>query len=182
MTAIQPNTLSWRGKGLAFIGALLAFGLAGFIVWQGGLPEPNEDYGAVRPFTATTIEETELRINGATNRPIILNFWATWCVPCALEMPRLEQAYQEYQANGLLIVGVNAGQEDPRDALVYAINHELSFPLVMDDDGFISDSYEVRGVLPTTVFIDAEGQIQDIIYGIISENALADGLTKIGLD
>ena len=181
MSELKTNTLPRWGKGLAFVGALGAFALAALLVWQGGFPEPKTDYGAVRPFTATTLDGTEFSINGATNRPVVLNFWATWCVPCALEMPRLQAAYQDYQDEGLLVVGVNAGQEDPRDALVYAINHELTFPLVLDEDGFINTAYEVRGVLPTTVFIDADGQIQQITYGVISEKALADGLAKIGL-
>lgn len=178
---MQANTLPPWSRALAFIGAIGAFVLAALIVWEAGFPKPNEDYGAVRPFTATTLEGTELRINGATNRPIILNFWATWCVPCTIEMPRLEQAYQDYQDEGLIVVGVNADHEDPRDALVYVINHELTFPVVMDADGFISETYEVRGVLPTTVFIDAEGQIQQITYGAVSDNVLKNGLAKIGL-
>lgn len=182
MTEIKPNTLPRGARILAFLGGVIALIIAGAIVWQAGFPEPKENYGGVRPFTTTTIEGHEFTLNGATNQPVIINFWATWCVPCALEMPRLEQTYQDYQDDGLIVVGVNSGNEDPRDAFVYAINHDLTFPLVMDEDGFINESYEVRGVLPTTVFIDANGKIRQITYGILTEDTLQKGLTKIGLE
>ena len=178
----QSKKLPRWFRGLAALGAIVSLLAAVFVVWNAGLPSEDDDpIGPVRPFTVQTLDGQTLTVDASLNRPLIINFWATWCVPCAVEMPRLEQVYAQYAERGLLVLGVNAAQEDPRDAEAYAITHDLSFPLVIDFDRSIERSYEVRGVLPTTVFVDADGQIQEIIYGILTEDSLESGLHRIGI-
>lgn len=182
MTARVATPLPLWFRGLVAVGALLALIAAGLLVWQIGLPaEDDEAVGPVRSFAAQTLSGETLTIDQQTARPVILNFWATWCGPCVVEMPRLEAAYQTHRTRGLLVIGINAGQEDPRDAAAFALSHDLSFPIVMDNNRRLEQLYEVRGALPTTVFIDADGNIQTIVYGVLSEDALSEGLRRIGL-
>jgi thiol-disulfide isomerase/thioredoxin len=144
-----------------------------------GLPTRSAYLGAVKPFTARTLDNKPLIVDDQQARPIILNFWATWCVPCVMEMPRLEAIYAAHRAEGLLVVGVNAGGDNPIDATSFVIEHDLSFPMVLDSDGTIAGLYGVQGTLPTTVFIDAAGRIRAVVYGQLSERRLNEELAKI---
>jgi thiol-disulfide isomerase/thioredoxin len=164
------------------VGALLALTVAVYILYTAGLPEQSEEpIGPIHPFTADTIQGGAITIDDSLNRPVILNFWATWCVPCVVEMPRLQQVYDDFRDEGLVVVGINAGQEDVRDAVAFVINQKITFPIVLDENRDIERLYDVRGILPTTVFIDEQGNIQKIVYGILNEDSLSEGLSEIGL-
>jgi thiol-disulfide isomerase/thioredoxin len=95
-----------------------------------------------------------------SGRPVILNFWASWCVPCKEEMPALQRAYEKNRDAGLIVLGINQTFVDDLDAareFVYELS--LTFPNVRDDTGNTSEGlYGVMG-LPTSVFITPDGEI-----------------------
>jgi thiol-disulfide isomerase/thioredoxin len=93
-------------------------------------------------------------------RPVILNFWASWCVPCKEEMPALQRAYEKYRDAGLIVLGVNQTFVDDLETARGFVNElSLTFPNVRDDTGNTSEGlYQVMG-LPTSVFITPDGQI-----------------------
>ena len=98
-------------------------------------------------------------------RPVVLNFWASWCPPCQAEMPALEHVYEDYQEQDLVIVGINASNQDRMvDAMDFSEQNNLTFPILFDTGGRASHDYQVRS-LPTTFFIDPDGIIQDMIIG-----------------
>ncbi len=94
------------------------------------------------------------------SRPVILNFWASWCVPCKEEMPALQRAYEKYREEGLIVLGVNQTFVDDLDAARDFVNDlALTFPNVRDDTGNTSEElYQVIG-LPTSVFVTPDGEI-----------------------
>jgi thiol-disulfide isomerase/thioredoxin len=95
-----------------------------------------------------------------SGRPVILNFWASWCVPCKEEMPALQRAYEKYRDEGLVVLGMNQTFVDDLDAARDFVNElALTFPNVRDDIGTTSEGlYQVLG-LPTSVFISPDGKI-----------------------
>jgi len=95
-----------------------------------------------------------------SGRPVILNFWASWCVPCKEEMPALQRAYEEYRDEGLVVLGVNQTFVDDLDEAREFVNKlALTFPNVRDDSGNTSEGlYRVIG-LPTSVLITPAGEI-----------------------
>jgi thiol-disulfide isomerase/thioredoxin len=97
---------------------------------------------------------------GYRGRPVILNFWASWCVPCKDEMPALQRAFEKYRAEGLVVLGVNQTFIDDLDAARDFVDElALTFPSVRDDTGNTSQHlYQVMG-LPTSVLITANGEI-----------------------
>lgn len=109
-------------------------------------------------FTATTLDGTTIRLSDLRGHPVALNFWATWCGPCRLEMPELEAAQARYRETGLMILAINAG-EDAEVVQAYLDELGLTLTVVLDPEGAILDLYEVRA-LPTTVWIDGEGFIR----------------------
>ena len=98
-------------------------------------------------------------------RPVIVNFWATWCGPCRAEFPTLVRKYKQYQDQGLVILGVNY-QDDNNDQgiLNFMRNSLVAFPIVRDLDERYGRMYRING-LPTSFFIDRKGIVRDIVVG-----------------
>ena len=90
-------------------------------------------------------------------RVVFLNFWATWCPPCRVEMPSMERLYQELKDRGFVMLAVDM-QENEKLVEAFISSLSLSFPALLDLDGDISFLYGIRG-LPTTYIIDREGKI-----------------------
>ena len=111
-------------------------------------------------------------------KPVLINFWATWCVPCREEMPLIEQAYKE-APGGLQVIGIDIG-EMPIPVRDFANEVGVSFPLVLDRDLMVSSRYEVI-TLPATFFVDKGGTIRRVKLGpIVSKEDLDRGLQSIG--
>jgi thiol-disulfide isomerase/thioredoxin len=118
-------------------------------------------------------DSLEYSLASNAGRPVILNFWASWCVPCRTEMPALQRGYEEHRDEGLVVLGVNQTFVDNVDAARDFVDElALTFPNVRDDDGNISDKlYQVMG-LPTSVFITAEGEIAHTQIGQMSDEQI----------
>jgi peroxiredoxin len=96
---------------------------------------------------------------------VLLNFWASWCPPCKAEMPAMQEVFDQYKDQGFVILAVNSTiQDDPGEAVAFYEEMGLTFPLLMDRDGSVTQTYQVRS-LPTSFFIDREGIIQEVIIG-----------------
>lgn len=102
-------------------------------------------------------------------RPVILNFWASWCVPCRREMPALQESAAGHEAEDVLLLGMNQTYLDDLDAArAFVQELGLTFPNTRDDGGAVgSGAYAVVG-LPTTVFITRDGRVAHIQIGEMS--------------
>jgi cytochrome c biogenesis protein CcmG, thiol:disulfide interchange protein DsbE len=102
-------------------------------------------------------------------QPVVLNFWATWCPPCRVEMPYFDRAQMKYNGRST-ILGVNQGEfsSTVRD---FQARQPVRYPLLLDSNNDVSLRYNVNS-LPTTIFIDADGVVQEVIIGIISQAVL----------
>lgn len=107
-------------------------------------------------------------------RRMLINFWATWCPPCRAEMPKLLQAAQDYPDLVLLAVNVS---EAPEAVSRFAEQFRMNVAVVLDPQGAISDRYNVRG-LPTSVFLDARGLIQEVRPGAINRKVIDEILQR----
>jgi len=109
----------------------------------------------------------------------LLNFWASWCGPCRLEMPVIEKLHQEFHEKGLRVFGVN--DEDIDVIRDYVAEHEYSFPTLVDPEQQAITLYRVRGI-PTMVVIDREGKIAHYRTGLSREAELRSWLKKSGIE
>ncbi len=111
---------------------------------------------------------------------VILNFWMTWCPPCRFEMPALQQAFERYSDQGLVILAVNLTESDDQDLVgPYREELELTFPILLDLESKVSgDLYRVLG-LPTSVFIDRSGIVREIYIGAIPLDELESKVQSI---
>jgi thiol-disulfide isomerase/thioredoxin len=133
--------------------------------------------------TAAAPDFTLLDLNDSTRfhslsdyagKPVILNFWASWCVPCREEMPALQRIYELYNSDGLVVLGVNQTFVDNLEtARTFVEELALTFPNAQDDEGDVSGSlYRVLG-LPTSVFISGNRGIVHVQVGQLTDEQIA---------
>ena len=89
---------------------------------------------------------------------VLVNFWASWCLPCRMEMPELEAMWSRYEPDGLVILGINV-DADARDARAFLDEVPVSFPVLWDERSEVSDQYRVVA-LPRTVLVDRKGRVR----------------------
>ena len=114
-------------------------------------------------FTLPTVDKREISLSDYRGKPVILNFWATWCGPCRYEVPAFKAFSEKYTADDVVVIAVNT-QDDPDSALGYAKADGLKFVIPVDPRGTVANMYTVRG-LPTTFFISETGIITSIKIG-----------------
>ena len=110
-------------------------------------------------------------------RPVILNFWATWCDPCRAEMPVFERAQQQYRDRGLVVLGVDFQERDP-EIVAFLSEIGVTFPSLVDRTGEVTRQWRATG-LPTTFLIDRQGIIRDVRVGAFTDDMLESRLTKL---
>ncbi len=141
---------------------------------------PAPVVGAPAPdFTLADLAGNNVSLASFKGQVVVLNFWATWCGPCKLEMPMLEQHYQALQGQKLVVLAVESG--DPlSDVQDFVTQNRLTFPVVADKAATVSDDYLVQA-LPTTFILDAQGIILQKHVGLLSQAQLDDYLKQAGL-
>lgn len=138
-------------------------------------PQPAIDYPAPT-FALMTLAGETFDLNAVKGKPVVLNFWATWCGPCQRELPTLQAAAERY-GEQVLIVGVDQGEE-PATVQQYVDRLGLTFTIPLDAEFAVSELYNVRG-LPTTFFIDRQGVIRQMWLGEMNSITLAEGVAEI---
>jgi peroxiredoxin len=112
-------------------------------------------------------------------RPVVVNFWATWCGPCRDEMPELAARWREHQSAGLEVLAVNStDQERGKDVRRFVERLALPFPVLLDERGRTRERYGLT-ILPTTVFVDSAGMVRAVHAGALRPGELDRALTLI---
>jgi len=146
-----------------------------------GAPTPSQgtQVGDLAPdFQLLNLDQEPVSLNNLRGKPVVLNFWATWCGPCVSEMPYLQEIYEEYSSQGLVLLAVNKAESQSR-VEEFQQRHNLSFPILLDSGGEIAQKYHIRGI-PTTFFIDGDGIIQERKIGaFVSKAEIEEKLTRI---
>lgn len=120
-------------------------------------------------FEMPDVDGTVHHVGEAREKPLLLNFWASWCIPCQVEAPDLKELYDEY-SDRFDLYGVNVTSLDTRkNAMAMVEEYDFRFPILLDEDGAIADSYQVLSI-PTSFLIDRDGTIVEIFNFVHRED------------
>lgn len=145
---------------------------------------PATDIGRAAPdFLLETPDGGTLRLSDLQGKPVLVNFWASWCAPCRQEMPEIVRAYDARKASGFVVVAVDL-QENADQVKAFAREFGMAFPIVIDSDGGVGDAWRIGGPvqgIPSSYFLDASGVVRARVYGPMTASVLAEHLAEIGL-
>ena len=135
---------------------------------------------AAPDFTVYDIDGNPVKLSDFWGKPVILNFWATWCGPCKAEMPALQDAYEEYgDAIQFLVVDIADGKNDTAEAAsTYIAEQGYTFPSYYDTALEAAYTYGISGI-PATYFIDSEGYFVTRQLGSMTESILKQGIDML---
>jgi cytochrome c biogenesis protein CcmG, thiol:disulfide interchange protein DsbE len=140
---------------------------------------PKTDSRLAPDFSLSSIDGRPVSLSDWRGRIRLLNFWATWCIPCREEMPEIESAYQTWQDQGFVVLSIN--ETDNSDAVQeFVQTFHPTFPILLDRDGIAAKSYRVAG-LPTSIFIDREGAVHIVKVGAVNSTYIESQLVEMGL-
>ena len=188
-TRLRSNLFSDRanrllfGLGFGFL-IILACGLAGYTLGSKSnlidfsiIPDPS--MGKPAPdFALLDLNGKQIQLTELIGKPVMINFWATWCGPCVTEMPYIQEQVDAHP-DEFIFLAINADEPEQivRD---FILKHNFSFTVLLDPDGLVMDRYRITGY-PTSFFINAEGNIQAIVIGSLDRIELSSRLHEIGV-
>jgi thiol-disulfide isomerase/thioredoxin len=118
------------------------------------------------PFTVKTLDGHVVKLADLRNRPIVVDFWATWCGPCRASMPHLDEINSKFGRQGLAVIGMSVDENGPAPVRRFANSLGVKFTLAMANDEVL-DAYGPIRSIPTTFFINRKGEIVRRVVGYI---------------
>ncbi len=140
----------------AFIRPVNAHAEPGLVTPQQRLEAPD--------FELSGLDGKKLRLQDYRGQLVLLNFWATFCVPCREEMPQLEALWKSFKDKGFTVIAIATDRGNAKEVKRFVQETALTFPVVLDPDGKVRNNYEIIG-LPTTYLIGRDGRFHGRIIG-----------------
>ena len=135
-------------------------------------PQPTQGtrVGNLAPdFELPNLNGQSVSLSDFRGKPVLVNFWASWCGPCRFEMPFIQEIYEGWSDKGLVVLAIDMG-ESPSTVKDFIQSHNFSFPVLLDTNQDVALQYNIRAI-PATFFIDKDGIIQGTKVGAFSSKA-----------
>ncbi len=173
---------------VVIMGCLLVIGLViGF--WNVAVPPRTATplvaeagglvHQAAPDFTLTDLNGTTVNLADFKGKVVLINVWATWCPPCVRETPRLVRVAEQYTADGLVVLGVNATYQDTvSDVRAFVAQQQIPYPILLDPDNVVGQLYPTR-LMPSTFLVDRTGLIRAVRVGEIDEQQLTEQISAL---
>lgn len=179
----------WPIVVLAAVGALFGFG-AGLLI-AGTADRPPQAVAVpatmvmrflrenepVPDFTLNTLDGEPFRLGDLRGKPVLINFWASWCPPCVEETPDLVEAYQELEDLGVAFVGIGT-QDDTAKLESFVQANQVPYTVLEDPLGTVSGQYRVLG-MPTTFIVDRDGRLRKVINGVVKKDQIIETMKAL---
>ena len=143
--------------------------------------KPQDDgpaNGTMAPdFTLTTLDGKDVTLSSLKGKAVMVNFWATWCEPCKIEMPWLVELQDKYRKDGFEIVGVAMDDSDNKEIATFAKKMNVNYTILKGSEK-VADLYGGLDGLPTNFFLDRNGKVIDSFKGLRSESVIVADIQK----
>ena len=135
--------------------------------------------GDVAPdFTLQSLDGKTVHLSDYRGKAVLLNFWATWCAPCKIEMPWFVELQKQYGPEGLQIVGVAMDDASPKEIADFAKEMGVNYPVLVGKEA-VGDEYGGVQFLPESFYIDRNGKVLDKAFGLKGRGEIEDNIKKI---
>jgi len=163
--------------------AVVVLLITGFLVYTFGFAGNSNgvvETGKKAPnFELPGLNGETIRLSDYRGQVVLVNFWATWCKPCQVEMPEFQAIYEKYRNDGFTILGVNQA-EPPELVRPYVEKGGYSWTFALDEKGKISERYGVYRI-PQSYLIDRDGKVVYMWLGIATQDSVESQLAKLGI-
>jgi len=161
----------------AMIALMLVVGLRSARHRQNPLAAQTEG-GQAPDFALASLEGKTVRLSDYRGKAILLNFWATWCPPCKIEMPWFVELQKQYGPAGLQVLGVAMDDGSPGEIAAFAKEMGVNYPVLIGKEE-VGDAYGGIPYLPVSFFIDRNGKVVDKVLGLKGRGEIEDSVKKI---
>lgn len=128
-------------------------------------------------FSLASLEGGTLKLSDFRGKAVLLNFWATWCEPCKIEMPWFVELQKKYGPQGLQILGVAMDDSGTKDISDFAKKMGVNYPIVVGKEA-VGDKYGGLPYLPSTFYIDRDGKVVERVFGLVSRSEIESDIQK----
>ncbi len=129
-------------------------------------------------FALKTLDGQDFKLSDLRGKAVVLNFWATWCVPCKAEMPWFVDFQKDYGSQGLQVVGVAMDDSGKDEIEKFARSMGVNYPIVLGKES-VGELYGGVQFLPTTFYIDRSGKIDNRVFGIVDRKEAEQSVKKV---
>jgi peroxiredoxin len=128
-------------------------------------------------FTLESLEGKTVHLSDFRGKGVLLNFWATWCQPCKIEMPWFAELQKQYGPQGLQIVGIAMDDASPKEIGEFAHDLGVNYPILVGKEA-VGDAYGGVQFLPATFYIGRDGKVVDKVFGLKGRGEIEDSIKK----
>lgn len=134
--------------------------------------------GEAPDFSLQSLDGKTVRLSDLRGKAVVLNFWATWCEPCKVEMPWFVELQKQYGPSGLQFVGVAMDDASPKEIAGFAQDMGVNYPILLGKEA-VGDAYGGVQFLPETFYINRDGKLIDRAFGLKGRGEIEDNVKKV---
>jgi peroxiredoxin len=142
-----------------------------------GAPRADVEDKVAPDFALQSIDGKTVRLSDFRGKAVLLNFWATYCAPCRIEMPWFVELQDRYAAEGLQVVGVAMDDASPDDIEKFASELGVNYPILVSEET-VGNAYGGVQFLPSTFYIGRDGKVVDKVFGLKTKNEIEENVKK----
>ena len=128
-------------------------------------------------FALASLDGKTLRLSDYHGKAVLLNFWATWCEPCKIEMPWFVDLQKKYGPQGLQVIGIAMDDTSPKEIADFAQKMGVNYPILIGKEE-VGTAYGGVAVLPSTFYITRDGKVVDRVFGLVSRSEIEKNIEK----
>ena len=128
-------------------------------------------------FELTSLEGKQVKLSDFRGQAVLLNFWATWCGPCKIEMPWFVELQKQYGPQGLAVLGVAMDDASKEQIAKFAKEMQVNYPILLGKEA-VGEMYGGVQFLPTTFFIDRKGRVVERVFGLTDKGEIEENIKK----